>query len=147
MAWCPTVAALAATAAAAHRCGGGRAARARHDRHQLWRGALVPALGANGAESQSPELKLGRVERKQGDAVTEVMRSNAIMTVQPGQRVASINPGGGGWGQPLEREIERVVHDVRNGYVSIEAAASEYGVAVDSSSWTGTPCGARLSKA
>lgn len=110
-------------------------------------GRHYPAIGANGAESACPDLKVGRVERKEGDEVVEVMRKNAIMTVQPGERVATINPGGGGWGAPLEREIARVVHDVRNGYVSAEAARAEYGVDVDTATWIGRPCGARLTKA
>ena len=105
------------------------------------------ALGASGADSACPALKLGRIERKHGDEVVEVMRSNAILTIKPGDRVATINPGGGGWGKPLEREIARVVDDVRNGYVSAQAAAAEYGVAVDTGNWTGTACGPRLSQA
>jgi N-methylhydantoinase B len=38
--------------------------------------------------------------------------------------------GGGGWGDPLERDPERVKVDVRDGYVSIEGAARDYGVVV-----------------
>jgi N-methylhydantoinase B len=38
--------------------------------------------------------------------------------------------GGGGWGDPLEREIDRVQNDVREGFVSHEAAARLYGVVV-----------------
>jgi N-methylhydantoinase B len=38
--------------------------------------------------------------------------------------------GGGGFGNPLEREPERVMVDVRDGYVSIEGAARDYGVIV-----------------
>jgi N-methylhydantoinase B len=38
--------------------------------------------------------------------------------------------GGGGFGDPLEREAERVLADVRSGYVSLEAARRDYGVAV-----------------
>lgn len=38
--------------------------------------------------------------------------------------------GAGGWGQAFERDPERVLRDVRNGYVSIEGAARDYGVAV-----------------
>ncbi len=102
------------------------------------------ALGANGADSARPDLKLGRIERKHGAEVVDVMRSNAILTIKPGDRVATTNPGGGGWGKPLAREIERVVDDVRNGYVSQQAAADEYGVAVDTSTWSGRPCGPRL---
>ncbi len=36
--------------------------------------------------------------------------------------------GGGGWGDPLEREIDAVATDVRQGKVSREAARSAYGV-------------------
>jgi len=36
--------------------------------------------------------------------------------------------GGGGWGNPLEREIEKVRQDVVEGYVSLAAARQSYGV-------------------
>jgi len=39
--------------------------------------------------------------------------------------------GGGGYGDPLQRAIEEVEDDVRQGYVSIKAAAELYGVVVD----------------
>lgn len=39
--------------------------------------------------------------------------------------------GGGGWGDPLTREPERVLDDVRNGYVSPAAARDLYGVVID----------------
>lgn len=103
-----------------------------------------PASGANGASSACEHLKLGRIERKEGDAVLEVIRSNAILSVRPGERVSTTNPGGGGWGNPLMRPIDQVVYDVRNGYVSVEAAAAEYGVDVDCSTWTGQAVGTRL---
>ena len=38
--------------------------------------------------------------------------------------------GGGGFGAPLDREPERVMTDVRDGYVTIEGAARDYGVVV-----------------
>jgi N-methylhydantoinase B len=38
--------------------------------------------------------------------------------------------GGGGWGDPLEREPERVAADVRQGKVSREGAAAGYGVVI-----------------
>jgi N-methylhydantoinase B len=106
-------------------------------------GRHYAALGAQGASSASPELKLGRIERMEGDRVVEVMRKNAILTLRPGERVATVNPGGGGWGDPRTRDIGSVVHDVRNGYVSVEAAEKEYGVRVDTVNWTGSPTAAR----
>jgi N-methylhydantoinase B len=39
--------------------------------------------------------------------------------------------GGGGWGDPLERDVGRVRDDVARGYVSVEAARENYGVALD----------------
>jgi N-methylhydantoinase B len=41
-----------------------------------------------------------------------------------------VSCGGGGWGDPFGREPERVLRDVRDGYVSTEGAARDYGVAV-----------------
>lgn len=40
------------------------------------------------------------------------------------------SPGGGGVGDPLERDPERVLRDVRDGLVSAKAAFEEYGVAL-----------------
>lgn len=101
-------------------------------------GRKYPAGGANGAVSRCESLKLGRIELKEGEQVAEVMRKNAILTISPGQRVATINPGGGGWGDPLQRPLDMVLNDVRNGYVSPEAALQEYGVCVDTEQWTAT---------
>jgi len=44
--------------------------------------------------------------------------------------------GGGGWGDPLEREPGAVLADVRNEYVSVEGAKKEYGVVIDPHSQT-----------
>ena len=38
--------------------------------------------------------------------------------------------GGGGFWSPLERDPQRVLADVRSGYVSVEAAQIEYGVVI-----------------
>jgi len=39
--------------------------------------------------------------------------------------------GGGGWGDPLERETARVLDDVLDGFVSVEAAQNSYGGVID----------------
>ena len=52
--------------------------------------------------------------------------------VAKGRRVRLETPGGGGWGDPLDRDPERVARDVRFGYVSREAAAEDYRVVMDS---------------
>jgi N-methylhydantoinase B len=39
--------------------------------------------------------------------------------------------GGGGWGDPFEREPELVLRDVVQGRVSVESAERDYGVVID----------------
>ena len=50
--------------------------------------------------------------------------------VKAGDRVLVLSGGGGGHGDPRERDPARVRDDVREGYVSPEAAEREYGVSV-----------------
>jgi N-methylhydantoinase B len=38
--------------------------------------------------------------------------------------------GGGGWGAPAERDRDAVRRDVREGYISAEAARRDYGIDV-----------------
>ena len=47
-----------------------------------------------------------------------------------GARLRYVTAGGGGWGNPFERQPERVLRDVRDGYVTIDGAARDYGVVV-----------------
>jgi N-methylhydantoinase B len=48
--------------------------------------------------------------------------------VLAGQVVRVLTTGGGGWGDPLEREPELVQRDAIDGKVSLAAAAADYGV-------------------
>ena len=52
-------------------------------------------------------------------------------TMAAGQRLYHRQPGGGGWGDPFDREPEAVVRDVLNGKVSPAAARDHYGVVLD----------------
>ncbi|HNS14711.1 MAG TPA: hydantoinase B/oxoprolinase family protein, partial [Syntrophorhabdaceae bacterium] len=54
-----------------------------------------------------------------------------LTQLNPGDRVTIDAPGGGGYGNPLERDPELVVNDVIEGYISIESAKKDYGVAID----------------
>ena len=49
-------------------------------------------------------------------------------TLVPGEWVKGWEAGGGGYGNPAEREPERVLADVLEGWVSREAAERDYGV-------------------
>ena len=48
-------------------------------------------------------------------------------------RMVASSPGGGGWGDPLERPVDEVVRDVRWGKVSFIAARDDYGVELSGS--------------
>jgi len=52
------------------------------------------------------------------------------ITLDPGDVLHIHSPGGAGRGSPLDREPERVLRDVRFGYVSDVAAVAEYGVVI-----------------
>ncbi|MBI4277410.1 MAG: hydantoinase B/oxoprolinase family protein [Armatimonadetes bacterium] len=55
----------------------------------------------------------------------------ATISVPPGVDIVIGFPGGGGVGDPRKRPREKVLDDVRNGYVSPEAARDIYGAAAD----------------
>jgi len=56
--------------------------------------------------------------------------STPIWKTSPHAIFRYVTNGGGGWGDPLAREPERVKNDVRDEYVSIEGALRDYGVVV-----------------
>jgi N-methylhydantoinase B len=47
--------------------------------------------------------------------------------IKKGDRLRLVSPGGGGYGDPRERQRELIVNDIRQGYVSLTAAEREYG--------------------
>ena len=61
----------------------------------------------------------------------EVVQGGSYNLLETGDVLVNDTGGGGGYGDPLDREPPRVAHDVRNGFVSVEAAARDYGVVVD----------------
>jgi N-methylhydantoinase B len=67
------------------------------------------------------------------DGKEDLERANAKLRNQrlkAGDALILRTGGGGGFGSPLERDAESVANDVRQGYVSAEAARSAYGVEV-----------------
>jgi N-methylhydantoinase B len=85
---------------------------------------LDPAWGINGGSSGEPGHAL--IERTDGTtqpALKEVVMLNA------GDRVRIRTGGGGGFGDPLRRDRDRVRTDVMRGYVSPQAARDVYGLA------------------
>lgn len=61
----------------------------------------------------------------------QVLPTMISTTMRAGERIYHRQPGGGGWGDPLQRDPAAVVRDVRNGKVSLAAARRDYGVVLD----------------
>ncbi|MBT7291287.1 MAG: hydantoinase B/oxoprolinase family protein [Rhodospirillaceae bacterium] len=59
-----------------------------------------------------------------------VIHPKGQQTLAPGDRVTMHEPGGGGFGPAKERPREKVLADVKNGFVSPEGAWRDYGVKV-----------------
>jgi N-methylhydantoinase B len=61
----------------------------------------------------------------------EVVQGGSYNRLQADEVLVNNTGGGGGYGEPFEREPARVAADVRNGFVSLGAAQREYGVVLD----------------
>lgn len=57
-------------------------------------------------------------------------RTFDLQYLEPGDILVSDSGGGGGFGDPLDREVERVRLDALNEYISLEAARDVYGVVI-----------------
>jgi N-methylhydantoinase B len=56
---------------------------------------------------------------------------SGLTLCQSGDLIQFHSAGGGGYGNPLERDPEAVAADAFNGYVSVERAREDYGVVID----------------
>ncbi len=65
-----------------------------------------------------------------------LLHSKITMTIKRGDVFRHEVAGAGGWGDPLERDPGAVLKDVRNELISLACAADEYGVVVETQTWT-----------
>ena len=64
----------------------------------------------------------------------QVVDPKGRLPLAPGDRITMLEAGGGGYGDPRERDRERVRSDLANGFVSVEAARSVYGFDIETKS-------------
>ena len=83
--------------------------------------------GVFGGRAASP----ARFYRNPDTAAEETLASKSTTKLDPNEVVSVQTPGGGGYGDPLERDPQAVLADVRDGKVSAAKAAEEYGVVID----------------
>jgi N-methylhydantoinase B len=89
-------------------------------------GNFNPASGARGGLRGAPSSQF----RRRRDGSLEALPGCAEVLIRADESMVSFSCGGGGYGPPEERAVERVLHDVREKWVSRERAESDYGVAV-----------------
>ena len=82
-------------------------------------GSMNPAKGARGGETACPARHYKRTAT--GELV-EVHDVSAQYVLKNGESVISYTPGGGGYGPALERDPERVLHDVAEGWITVDRA-------------------------
>src|SRR5260370_33456774 len=85
-----------------------------------------PPFGVNGGR----EAALNRFvyDTDGGEATPPLVSKVTDVRLSRGQKVRLETPGGGGFGDPSTRDPQRVVRDVRLGYVSRDAAQRDYKV-------------------
>ncbi|HUY59721.1 MAG TPA: hydantoinase B/oxoprolinase family protein [Solirubrobacteraceae bacterium] len=86
-----------------------------------------PPWGLWGGKSGEPADYLLQTPEAAGFQSVDV----TLHDVPADSRAIIRTAGGGGWGNPFERDVEFVLSDVLEGLVSPEAAEREYGVAID----------------
>ncbi len=91
------------------------------------RGKHAPAGVVGGGEGA-----LNRFRYEQTDGLHEppLVSKMVGIKIARGQHLRLETPGGGGYGDALERDPEAVLRDVRLGYVTREGAARDFGVVV-----------------
>jgi N-methylhydantoinase B len=99
----------------------------RRHRHPGINGGLPGAGDACFLHVQPPE------STEAGQEVTEVIVSCTAELLDAGEMLMYEIGGGGGWGDPLDRDPQAVLDDVWDELVSIDGAARDYGVVVTGS--------------
>lgn len=90
----------------------------------------IPPFGVLGGLSPAPNAFF--VRRANSElAPSDVPGKVTGFNLQQDDVVVCQSAGGGGYGDPLQREIEKVIRDVQLGYVSEERARTHYGVVLN----------------
>jgi N-methylhydantoinase B len=101
-------------------------------------GAINNAKGTRGGRDGARI----RNYRRRGEGLEE-LPTCATIVLEPGETVVSYTAGGGGYGPPCERPVERVLRDLAEGWIGPERAAEVYGVVLDAAGDLDGPATAR----
>ena len=81
------------------------------------------APGLSGGQPGTAGELRSNPDRNLRPKISELLPSDTVVTLEM--------PGGGGFGDPLSRRVDLVLHDVKNGYVTADSAKRDYGVVID----------------
>jgi N-methylhydantoinase B len=87
--------------------------------------------GLYGGEPGAPSINV-----LNPDSDPQPLPGKLTLTIRQGDVFRHELAGGGGWGDPLERDPERVLADIRDELITEAFAREAYGVAIDRASWT-----------
>jgi N-methylhydantoinase B len=93
-------------------------------------GMKYPMPGICGGDNGAPNEM---VIRYGSDDPYRVEHTANYVPISAGQRIMYDYGGGGGWGNPLDRDPQAVLDDVLDEYVSVEGARRDYGVVLTGS--------------
>lgn len=89
-----------------------------------------PAWGIRGGKTSLPPVII--IKDEKGNVVDELLKTNNYI-LKKGWTVQLNTGGGGGYGNPFERETHKVLEDYRQGYISRKHAKDAYGVEITDS--------------
>jgi N-methylhydantoinase B len=89
--------------------------------------AKSPHWGIDGGKEGLSNNLLIKLVGKEG---IEALKTSG-MQLDKGYHVIATAGGGGGYGNPRQRDVAEVRRDVLNGYVSLDGARRDYGVVID----------------
>jgi N-methylhydantoinase B len=85
--------------------------------------------GVEGGQDGAPNVV--RIHHNGFIRVPDHLSKDQDIRLRPGDRVEVLTPGGGGYGDPLERDPELVRRDIQRGYYTAEQALELFGVSID----------------
>lgn len=89
-------------------------------------GMKNPPYGLNGGQPGS----LNRAQLRMADGTIALRSKEDLRQLASGDTIELVSSGGGGWGNPFERDPNKVFNDILDGIVSPEMARTVYGVAI-----------------
>src|SRR5580658_498106 len=88
--------------------------------------------------------RVSRFARNPGTPDCVELGSTDVVLCEPEDIILIQGPGAGGYGDPTLRPAEAVIDDVRRGFISRDAARTDYGVVLNASLQLDAPATARL---